>query len=96
MSVRPRLTSDEYQAHLVNPGTALDRQYMKDFAASIRGDWARGANWSDEAKFKVEILEALAEMDLESIETFYEARDADEQDSQREPESDAGRGKSGY
>ncbi len=74
-----RLTSDEYQAHLVRPGTELDRNYMKDFAASIRGDWARGANWSDEARFKVEILEALAELDLESIETFYEAIDADEQ-----------------
>ncbi len=46
-----------------------------DYAAEIRGDWARGANWSEEAKYQVQNLEDLAGLDLESIETFYEARD---------------------
>lgn len=89
----PRLTSDEFQAWEAHPVTEVVRQYLTDYAASIRADWAQGVNWSDEAKQQVINLEDLAGLDLESIETFYEARDADEQSSQRVDEGDE---KGGY
>ena len=72
------MTSDEFQAWQDHPITEVVRRYLTDYAASIREDWAQGANWSEEAKAKVIDLEDLAALDLESIETFYEARDADE------------------
>ncbi len=87
------MTSDEFQAWEGHPVTEVVRKYLTDFAASIRADWAQGENWSDEAKQQVVNLEDLAALDLQSIETFYEARDADEQGSQREPEGDE---RSGY
>ncbi len=63
---------------------------MGDYATSIRADWAQGANWSDEAKLQVQNLEDMAELDLRSIETFYEAKDADEQSDEHENEGNAG------
>ncbi len=50
-----------------------------DAAAKMRDDWAQGENWTDQARMEVLNFEQLADIDLESIETFYEARDADEQ-----------------
>ena len=76
--MRPRLTSDEFQAWRAHPVTEVVLNYLVTYADSIRRDWYHGANWSDEAKWKVENLEQLAEIDLESIETFYEAKEADE------------------
>ena len=79
MSKRPRLTKEEFQAWEAHPVTEVVRRYLTDYAASIRADWAQGENWSDEAKQQVVNLEDLATLDLKSIETFYEAKDADEQ-----------------
>lgn len=46
----------------------------------MRRDWSQGQNWTDQAAFEVQNLEDLAALDLESIETFYEAIE-DEQSS---------------
>ena len=73
------MTKDEFQAWRAHPVTEIVRRYLIDYAASIRQDWAQGANWSDEAKQQVLTLEDLAGIDLESIETFYEAKAKDEQ-----------------
>ena len=73
-----RLTSDEFQAWEAHPVTEIVRRYLMDYAKSIRADWAQGANWSEQARWHVQNLEDLYWLDLESIETFYEAKKADE------------------
>jgi len=84
------LTKDEFLAWRAHPVTEVVLKYLDDYAASIRRDWYYGANWSDEAKLQVQNLEDLAEIDLESIETFYEAREADEQSNEHESDDRAG------
>ncbi len=79
MSARARLTKDEFQAWRAHPVTEIVHRYLGDVAQALRHDWALGANWSEEARLQVQNLEDLAGLDLESIETFYEAREADEQ-----------------
>ncbi len=90
MSANPRLTKDEFLAWRAHPVTEVVHRYLLDYAASIRADWAQGANWTDGAKQQVFNFEDLAEIDLESIETFYEAKDADEQSNEHEGQGSAG------
>ena len=68
--------------------------YLADFGASIRSDWYNGENWTDAAMLQVQFIDDLVALDLESIETFYEARDADEQASRREVRDSEGDGAS--
>ena len=78
-----RLTKDDLEAWRVHPVTEVVHQYLRDFAAHVRGQWAQGENWTDEARFQVQNLEDLASLDLESIEGFYELKeDEHEQDSE--------------
>lgn len=93
MSASPRLTKEEFQAWEAHPVTEVVRRYLTDLAAAMRHDWSQGENWTDEAKISVLSLEDLATLDLESIETFYEAKDADEQGN---PHIDEGDEKDGY
>ena len=79
MSASPRLTKDDFRAWRDHPVTVIVRRYLTDSAAKMRDDWAQGENWSDQARMEVLNFEQLADIDLESIETFYEARDTDEQ-----------------
>ena len=80
MSPRPRLTKDDLEAWRAHPVTEVVHRYLRDYADAIRDDWREGENWTDEARFRVQNLEDLAELDLESIETFYDAREGrDEQ-----------------
>ncbi len=81
MSARPRLTKDELEAWRAHPVTEIVHLYLRDYAQYIREQWAEGQNWTDEARFQVQNLEDLAELDLDSIETFYAREEGYEQDS---------------
>ncbi len=83
MSARPRLTKDELEAWRANPVTEIVHRYLRDFASHIREQWGQGENWTDEARFQVQNLEDLANLDLDSIDGFYEMKEErDEQDSE--------------
>ena len=60
-------------------------QYLRDFAAHIRQQWAQGENWTEESCFQVQNLEDLAILDLESINGFYEMKE--DRDDERDEES---------
>ena len=79
MSARPRLTKDDLEAWRAHPVTETIHRYLRDFAAHIRGQWAQGQDWTPEAKFQVQNLEDLANLDLASIATFYEKEEFDGQ-----------------
>ena len=84
--MRPRLTSDEFQAWEAHPVTQIVRRYLTDLAAAMRHDWSQGQNWTEQAAFQVQGLEDLATLDLESIESFYEARDEQNTANANQPE----------
>ncbi len=88
MSARTSLTKDEFQAWRAHPVTEIVHSYLTDTAQAMRRDWARGVNWTDEAKQLVQNLEDLAALDLESIDTFYEAIEADEQSTDGQPDTE--------
>ena len=75
MSARLRLTKDDLEAWRAHPVTEMIHRYLRDFAAHIRQQWAQGEDWTPEAKFQVQNLEDLANLDLDSIEGFYEMKE---------------------
>ncbi len=75
MSARLRLTKDDWEAWRAHPGTEFQNRYLRDFAAHIREQWAQGQDWTPESKFQVQNLEDLANLDLDSIEGFYEMKE---------------------
>lgn len=89
------MTKDEFQAWEGHPVTQIVRRYLTDLAAAMRHDWSQGQNWTDQAAFEVQGLEDLATLDLESIETFYEAMEKDERGSQNDGQ-DSGADQAGY
>ena len=77
------MTKDDLEAWRVHPVTEIVHRYLRDFSAHIREQWAQGENWTTEARFQVQNLEDLADLDLGSIEGFYEMKEErDEQDSE--------------
>ncbi len=81
--MRPNLTKDDLEAWRVHPVTEVVHQYLRDFAAHIREQWSQGENWTEQARFQVQNLEDLADLDLNSIESFYEPKEDEyEQDSE--------------
>lgn len=90
------MTKDEYEAWEAHPVTQIVRRYLLDEALAMRGDWAQGTNWNDAAKLQVQNFEDLAALDLESIETFYKAREENEQDKQYNGEDDVDDQRHGY
>lgn len=81
-----KLTKDDLEAWRVHPVTEVVHRYLRDYAQWMREQWAEGENWTTEAKVQVQNFEDLADLDLDSIETFYEERH--EQDSESDAVSD--------
>lgn len=49
----------------------------------MRDQWAQGENWTEGAKLQVINFEEMADIDLESIEAFYDMSEGtDERDSE--------------
>ena len=72
------LSKEELEAWKAHPVTEIIHKYLRDFARSIRESWSQGDNWTEEAKYCVQAYEDLADIDLESIKSFYEETDGDE------------------
>ncbi len=89
------MTSEEFQAWRAHPVTEIVDQYRRDLVKMIRDCWAAGdqSSWNEVALTEVNCLEGELLLTLDTIETFYEAIDADEQGSEPEHEGDE---KSGY
>lgn len=66
------MTETEFETWLADPATEEVMQYLKDYAAAARMEWARGAGWTEAAAFKVQAMEDLATIDHESMTSFYE------------------------
>ena len=80
---RQRLTKDDLQAWKAHPVSEIVHRYLKDYAQWMRDQWAEGENWTQEAKLQVMNFEEMAEIDLASIEAFYNmTEDEHEQDSE--------------
>ena len=78
--MKPRLTKDEFRAWRAHPVTEIVDQYHRDLVQMIRGFWAAGdkSSWNDEAHKEVEILEGELLLSLDTINDFYEVKEADE------------------
>lgn len=72
------LTPEEFEAWRAHPVTETVCQYLRDLAAAGRRDWSNGENWTEESRIQVQAFEDLADLDLESIETFYKALEENE------------------
>ncbi len=88
MSARQRLSEDDFQAWRAHPVTEIVDQYRRDLVTYIRGCWAEGNSWNDEALAEVRLLEGELVLDLDTINEFYEAEE-NEQNRDRPGNLDA-------
>ncbi len=84
------MTKDEFQAWRAHPVTQIVDQYARDLLKETRGQWAKGADWTELALNQVQFLEESLLLSWEHIESFYEDNEADEQGDEHESDGNAG------
>jgi len=66
----------DWRSHAV---TEKVRRYLRDLAAHVREQWARGEGWTEENRRYVDDLDDFEDLRFEDIEAFYASEESDEQ-----------------
>lgn len=77
------MTKEDWASLQGCPGWSALRQYLRDYRERLKEEWAQGkmGALNAEAMFKCQILGDLADMDWDSIDSFYRPPQGTEDES---------------